>query len=51
MEDTSQFHEDFIINHNKEGDKGCFLEVNVEYPENLRNVHNDLLFLTKRMKI
>ena len=32
IEDTSQFNEDFIKNHNQEND-GYFLEVDVQYPE------------------
>ena len=41
-EDTSQFNEDFIKNYNEESDKGYFLEVHVQYPENLHNLHNGL---------
>ena len=51
VEDTSQFNEDFIKNHNKEGDKGYLLEVDVQYPVKLHELHNDLLFLPQRMKI
>ena len=32
-------------------DVGYFLEVDIQYPENLHNLHNDLHFLPERMKI
>ena len=51
IEDTSQFSEDFIKNHNEETDEGYFLEVDVQYPEKLHQLHNDLLFLPERMKL
>ena len=51
IEDTSQFDKDFIKNYNKESNGGYFLEVDVQYPENLHNLHNDLPFLPERMKI
>ena len=38
-------------NYNEESDEGYFLEVDVQYPENLQNLHNDLPFLPERMKI
>ena len=31
----SDFNEDFIKNYNENSDKGCFLEVDVEYPKTL----------------
>ena len=45
------FNEDFIINYNENSDKGYILEVDAEYPKKLHNLHRDLLFLPKRMKI
>ena len=33
------------------GDKGYILRVDFEYPKNLHDLHNDLLFLPERMKI
>ena len=44
IEDTSQFDEDFIKSYNKESDEGYFLEVDVQYPEKLDKLHNDLAF-------
>ena len=51
VKDTSQFDEDFVKNCNEESNKGYFLEVDVQYLEKLHEFHNDLLFLSKRMKI
>ena len=34
-----------------ESDEGLLLDVDVQYPENLRNFHNDLPFLLEKMKI
>ena len=36
---------------NEESDEGYFLEVDVQYLEKLRELHNDLPFLPERMKI
>ena len=43
----SRFEECFI----KNSDKGYILEVDVEYPKNLFNLHKNLPFLTERQKI
>ena len=51
IEDTSQFNEDFIKKYNEESDEGYFLEVDVQYPEKLYELHNDLPFLPGRMKL
>ena len=51
IEDTSQFNEDFIKNHSKESDDRYFLEVDVQYPKKLHELHNDLPFLAERVKI
>ena len=46
-----KFNKDFIKNYDEDSDKGYILEINVEYPKNLHDLHSDLLFLPKRMKI
>ena len=51
MEDTFQFSEDFVNSYSKKHDEGYFLEVYVQYPEKLHEIHNDSPFLPKRMKI
>ena len=49
IEDTSQFNEEFLNNYNKESDKGYFPESDVQYIENLHELHNDLPFLPQKM--
>ena len=51
IEDTSQVNEDFIKSYNEESDEGYLLEDDVQYPEKLHELHNDLPFLPERMKI
>ena len=40
-----KFNEDFIKNYDKDSDKGYILQVDVEYPKNLHDLHSDLPFL------
>ena len=35
----------------EKSEKGCFLETDVQYPEDLHDLQNGLLFLFERMKI
>ena len=49
-EDTSQFNEYFIKNYNEESDGGYFQDIGIQYPEKLHEIHNDLQFLSERMK-
>ena len=51
IEDTSKFNENFIKNYDEESDEGYFLGVNIQFPEKLHELHNDLPFLPERMKI
>ena len=51
VQQLSQFNEDFITHYDKNGNKGYFLEVDIEYAKNLFNLHKDLPFLTNRKKI
>ena len=48
---TSQFNEDFRKIYNEDSDLAYFLEADVQYPEKLLELHNDLLFLLEKMKI
>ena len=40
-----------IKNYDEDSDKGYILEVDVEYPKYLHNLHIDLQFLPERIKI
>ena len=51
IEDTSEINEEFIKNYDENNDKGYILEVDVKYPRKLHDIHSDLPFLPKRMKI
>ena len=51
FKETCKFNEDFIKSYNNDRDEGYFLEVDVQYPEDLHKLHNDLPFLPERMKI
>ena len=52
IKDTFQFNEDFVKKtYHEEFDEGYFLEVNVQYRENVHDLRNYLLFLPERMKI
>ena len=51
IEESSQFNEDLTKNYNVESNEKYFVEVNVQYPENLHNIYHDLPFLPKRIKI
>ena len=50
IKDASQFNEDFIKNYNEESDEEYFLEVDVQYPEKLYELHSNLPFLLERKK-
>ena len=47
----SRFNERFIKNYNKNSNIGYFLEVDVNYPKKLFNLHSDLPFLPERKKV
>ena len=51
VEDTSIINEEFIKNYNENSYKGYILEVDVKYPKKLHDLHSDLPFLPKRIKI
>ena len=49
IKDASQFNEDLKKSYNVESDEGYFLEADVQYPEKLLELHNDLPFLPQRI--
>ena len=51
VENTSRINEEFIKNYNENSNKGYILEVDVKYPKKLHDLHSDLPFLPRRMKI
>ena len=51
VKNTSKIDEEFIKNYDEDDDKGYILEVDVKYPRKLHDLHSDLSFLPKRMKI
>ena len=44
-------NEDFIKNYDENNDKGYIFEVDVKYPNKLRELHSDLPFLSERMEV
>ena len=51
VEYTSGTNEEFIKNYNENSNKGYILEVDVKYPRKLHDLHSDLPFLPRRIKI
>ena len=51
IEDAFKINEDFIKSYYENSKKGYILEVNVKYPEKLHDLHSDLPFLPRRIKI
>ena len=51
VKNTSKIDEEFIKNYDEDSDKGYILEIEVKYPRKLHDLHSDLPFLPKRMKI
>ena len=45
IKDTFKFNADFIKRYNEKNGEGYFLEVNIEHPEKLHEIRNDLPFL------
>ena len=51
IKNVTEIDEKFIKNYNEDSDKGYIFEVDVKYSRRLHDLHSDLPFLPKRMKI
>ena len=51
MIDISKIDEDFVKDYDKNNSKGYILDVDIDYPNKLQNLHSDLPFLPERMVI
>ena len=51
VEEISQFNDHYIKSYSEDSDIGYFIEVDVGYPKELHEIHIDLLYLPKRIKI
>ena len=51
IKNVTEIDENFIKNYDEDSDKGYIFEVDVKYPRRLHDLHSDLPFLPKRMKI
>ena len=48
QKNISKFNEDFIKNYDEDSNKGCILELDLEYPKNLHDLYSDLPFLPEK---
>ena len=51
IEETSRFSKDFIKSYNDEIDAGYFLEIVVQYPKKLLELHHHLPFLSEKNEV
>ena len=51
MDDISRIDEELIKKYDENSNKGYVLEVDVNYPQELYDIHSDMPFLPERMVI
>ena len=51
IKNVTEIDEKFTKNYDEDSDKGYIFEVDVKYPRRLHDLHSDLQFLPKRIKI
>ena len=51
VEDIYEFGESFVKTYNEQSDESYFLDNDVQYPEKLHELHNDIPFLPELLKI
>ena len=51
MDDISKIDKDFVKDYDKNNNKAYILDVDIDYPSKLQNLHSDLPFLPERMII
>ena len=51
MDDISIINEEFVKSYDKKNSKGYILKVDVDYPNELQDLHRDLPFLPERLVV
>ena len=51
MDDISIINEEFVKSYDKKSNKGYILKVDVDYPNDLQDLHHDFLFLSERLVV
>ena len=51
LDNIERIDEEFIKEYNEINDKGCVIEADVDYPQELHDLHSDIPFLSERMII